>query len=206
MGKFNYVFKKILFTEYVICSLCVHSVVADSATPWPLRLRRLWNFPGRNTGVGCHFLLQGISLSHGWNPCLALPALRRGFFAYHCAPGKPHYRACVRACCLFSCIRLFVTLWTVAHQAPLSIELSRQEYWSGLPCPPPKDLPNPGMESVSPASSALQAYSLPLSHQGSPIIQHTAIQISDESEVKGIKSTIRKIRTYNWFQKGHELK
>ena len=38
-----------------------------------------------------------------------------------------------------------VTPWTVAHQAPLSMEFSRQEYWSGLPCPPPGDLPDPGM-------------------------------------------------------------
>ena len=41
------------------------------------------------------------------------------------------------------------TLWTVAHQAPLSVGFSRQEYWSGLPCPPPGDIPNPGMEPAS---------------------------------------------------------
>ena len=41
----------------------------------------------------------------------------------------------------FSCVWLFVTLWTVAPQAPLSMEFSRQEYWSGLPCPPPGDIP-----------------------------------------------------------------
>ena len=41
------------------------------------------------------------------------------------------------------------TLWTVAHQAPLPRGFSRQEYWSGLPCPPPGDLPNPGSEPVS---------------------------------------------------------
>ena len=45
-----------------------------------------------------------------------------------------------------SCVRLFVTPWTVAHQAPLSMGLSRQEYWSGLPCPPPGDPPNPRTE------------------------------------------------------------
>ena len=44
----------------------------------------------------------------------------------------------------FSHVRLFATLWTVAHQAPLSMGFSRQGYWSGLPCPPPRDLPNPG--------------------------------------------------------------
>ena len=51
--------------------------------------------------------------------------------------------------CVLSCIRLFVTPWTVARQAPLSMEFSRQEYWSGLPCPPLEDLPDPGMEPMS---------------------------------------------------------
>ena len=51
------------------------------------------------------------------------------------------------AVCVLSRFRhvgLFVTLWTVAHQAPLSVGFSRQEYWSGLPCPPPGDLPTQG--------------------------------------------------------------
>ena len=52
-------------------------------------------------------------------------------------------------------VQLFATLWTVAHQAPLSMGFSRQEYWSGLPFPFPGDLPNPGIE---PRSPALQAY------------------------------------------------
>ena len=46
-------------------------------------------------------------------------------------------------------IWLFVTQWTVAHQAPLSMGFSRQEYCSGLPCPPPGDLPDPGIEPAS---------------------------------------------------------
>ena len=71
----------------------------------------------------------------------------------------------VHVCMLnhFSRIQLFVTLWPVAHQAPLSMGFSRQEYWSGLPCPPPGDLPDPG---IKPGSPALQADSLLLSHQG----------------------------------------
>ena len=48
-----------------------------------------------------------------------------------------------------SCIQLFETPWT--HQAPLSMGFSRQEYWSGLPFPPPGDFPDPGIEPVSPA-------------------------------------------------------
>ena len=55
----------------------------------------------------------------------------------------------------FSRVRLFATPWTMAHQAPLSMGLSRQEYWSGLPCPPPGDLPVPGIEPASLASPAL---------------------------------------------------
>ena len=54
-------------------------------------------------------------------------------------------------------VRLFVTLWTVAHQAPLSMGFSRQEYWSGLPFPSPGYLPDPGME---PRSPTLQAHAL----------------------------------------------
>ena len=49
-----------------------------------------------------------------------------------------------------SCVRLFVTPWTAAHQAPPSMEFSRQEYWSGLPFPSPGDLPDPGIEPGSP--------------------------------------------------------
>ena len=48
-------------------------------------------------------------------------------------------------------VQLFETPWTVAHQAPLSMEFSRQEYWSGLPFPSPGDPPNPGTEPRSPA-------------------------------------------------------
>ena len=53
--------------------------------------------------------------------------------------------------CMLSCIQLLVTPWTVAHQTPLSVGFSRQEYWSGLPFPPPGDLPNPGITPKSPA-------------------------------------------------------
>ena len=54
-------------------------------------------------------------------------------------------------------VRLFAIPWTVAHQAPLSMGFSRQEYWSGLPSPSPGDLPDPGIE---PRSLALQADAL----------------------------------------------
>ena len=60
----------------------------------------------------------------------------------------------------------FATPLTVAHQSPLSMGFLRQEYWIGLRFPSPGDLPNPGIKLISPG---LQADSLPLSHQGSPI-------------------------------------
>ena len=54
----------------------------------------------------------------------------------------------------FSHVRLFVTPWTIACQAPLSVGFSRQEYWSGLPFPSPGDLPDPGIEPRSPKLQA----------------------------------------------------
>ena len=67
---------------------------------------------------------------------------------------------CVLSC--FSRVWLFATLQTVAHQAPLSMGFSRQEYWTGLPFPSPGDLPDLGIE---PAAPALQAESLLQRHQ-----------------------------------------
>ena len=71
---------------------------------------------------------------------------------------------CMLSC--FSRVQLYVTLWTVACQVPLPMGFSRQESWSGLPCPPPGDLPNPGIEPASLMSPVLQANSLPLATPG----------------------------------------
>ena len=66
------------------------------------------------------------------------------------------FHACVCAkSSHFSPVCLFETLWTVALQAPLSMGFSRQEYWSGLPCSPPRDLPDPGIGPESLMSPAL---------------------------------------------------
>ena len=62
----------------------------------------------------------------------------------------------------------FATPWTVAHQAPLSIGFPRQEYWSVLPFPSPRDLPDPGVETVSLKSLALQEDSLLSELPGKP--------------------------------------
>ena len=76
---------------------------------------------------------------------------------------KEHVRVCVLSHC--SHVRLCETLWAAACQAPLSLGFSRQEYWSGLPFPPPGDFLYPGIE---PVSSALQVDSLPLAPPGKP--------------------------------------
>ena len=68
----------------------------------------------------------------------------------------------------FSHVQLFVTPWSVVSQAPLSKGFSWQEYWSGLPCPSPGDLPDPGIEPISPASNALKLNSLPTEPPGKP--------------------------------------
>ena len=80
----------------------------------------------------------------------------------------------LHACVLshFSRVWLFATIWTVIRQAPQSIGFSRQDT-SGLPCPPPGNLPDPGMEPVSSASFALQVASSLPSHWGSPDLRHT---------------------------------
>ena len=68
----------------------------------------------------------------------------------------------------FSCVQLFVAPWTAARQAPLSMEFSRREHWSGLPCPPPGDLPNPGIKPESPYLLHWQEGFLPLASLGKP--------------------------------------
>ena len=68
---------------------------------------------------------------------------------------------------MLSCVRLFAIRWTIAYQAPLSMELSRQEYWSGLPFPSPGDLSDLRIE---PGSPTLQVDALPSEPQGKPIV------------------------------------
>ena len=85
-------------------------------------------------------------------------------------PKNQHPRYMLVRAQSLSRVQLFVTQWTVACQAPLSLGFSRQEYWSGLPFPPPGDLPDPGIELASPESPALQVDSLLLSHWGRPMV------------------------------------
>ena len=85
--------------------------------------------------------------------------------------------SCVCVCVSSSCIQLFVILWTVTSQAPLSIEFSRQEYWNRLLFPSPVDLPNPEIKLESPISPALQADSLTAEPSGKPVKCHGKHQL-----------------------------
>ena len=86
--------------------------------------------------------------------------------SFQAIPSIPKYTACACVLSHFSRVQLFATPWIVAHQAPRSMGFCRQEYWSGLPCPPPGDLPDPEIKLMCLAPPALQADSLPPGHQG----------------------------------------
>ena len=77
---------------------------------------------------------------------------------------------------LLSCVQLFATLWTVAHQASQSMGFSRQEYWSGLPFPSPGDIPDPGIE---PRSPTLQADALTSEPPGKPNNSKICMEIQE---------------------------
>ena len=128
-----------------------------------------WNSLGQETGVG--------SPTQGLNPGL----LHCKWILYQLSPkGSPHTHCDLRlftfclmlqhsipptSAALGQLILLFATLWTVTLQAPLSMAFSRQEHWSGLPCLPPGDLPNPGIEPSTPHFRWILYH---LSHQGIP--------------------------------------
>ena len=122
--------------------------------------------PGKNTGMNCFFLLQGISQTQGSNPrllCPVSPSLAGGFFTTELPTGTG-------MCMLnhFSHVQLCATLWTSACQSSPSIGFSRQENWSGLPCLPPRDFPDPGIEPESFKSTCTGSSSLPLATPGKP--------------------------------------
>ena len=117
-------------------------------------------------------------------------------------PGKSYGRRSLIGCSPWGCkesdtterlhlltylnhVQLFVTLWTVAHQALLSMGFSRQEYWSRWPCPSPGDLPDPEIKLGCPA---LHSDSLPLRHLGRPYFQ-----IKSHSEVLEVKKSNRNL-------------
>ena len=98
---------------------------------------------------------------------------------------------CFYACLLshFSCVQLFVTPWMVAHQAPLSRGFSRQEYWSVSLCPPPRNLPDPGIESTFTYVSCIGRQVLDhYCHPGSPrILEWVVISFSGDISNTGVE-------------------
>ena len=100
---------------------------------------------------------------------------------------------------MLSHVQLFVTQWTVALQAPLSMDFSRQEYWSGLPFPIPGGLSNPGIELVF---SAWQAERIPSEPSGSPQIRSDSIKTS----MRMINIKFRVKITFGERKKGNEIR
>ena len=98
----------------------------------PTRFLCPWDFPGKNTGVGCHFLLQEICPTQGLN--LGLPCCRQTLYRLN------HQGSLLLLLSRFSLVRLCAIPWTAAHQVPPSLGFSRQEHWSGLPLPSPTTL------------------------------------------------------------------
>ena len=90
-------------------------------------------------------IISSNSITIAFRRCLALILLNMGLYMYICVCVLSH----------FGYVWLFATLWTVVPQAPLSTGFSRQEYWSGVPFPPPGDLPDLGIKSASLKSPAL---------------------------------------------------
>ena len=135
------------------------------ATPWIVvactKLLRPWDFQGKSTAVGCHFLLQGIFPTQGSNPDLSHCRQTHYYLSHQGSPRVPKWVAipfcrvssqprdwtlvsCIAGIVLlllllshFSRVRLCATPETAAHQAPPSLGFSRQEHWSGLPFPSP---------------------------------------------------------------------
>ena len=123
------------------------------------RKQTLW-LPKRKSGGGIN---QEFGTSRYKRVCVCV-----------CVFGTSRYKrvcvcVCIQACTLscFSHVPLFATLWIVVHQASLSMGFSIQEYWSGLPCPPPGDLPKSGIEPTSLTSPALTGGFFSTCHLGS---------------------------------------
>ena len=143
----------------------------------PTRFLCPWDSPGKNTGVGCHFLLQGIFPTQGSNQVSCIGR----WILYNGASWKAHKFACLCVCvCVLvaqSC-QLFATPWTIVCQTPLSMEFSTQEYWTGLTFVSPGDHPNPG---IKPGFPSLLPYSLPSEPPGKPTITYATAAKSLQS-------------------------
>ena len=103
------------------------------------------------------------------------------------------YWYCIVKVKLLSCVQLFATPWTAAHQAPPSMGFSRQEYWSGLPFPSPGDLPNPGIELRSPALQADALTSEPQSLKKMKVLVTQRLTFCDPMDCSSPGSSIHGI-------------
>ena len=134
---------------------------------WPTRLFCPWNSPDKNIGVSDHSLYQGIFLTQGSNPGL-LHCMKILYHLSHQRSPSIYLYLYLYLSVQFSHSVMSNSLWLHGLwpiRLLCSWEFSRQEYWSGLPCPPPGDLPNPG---IKPKSPALQVDSLPSEPPGKP--------------------------------------
>ena len=105
-------------------------------------------FDGSQTGADFFFDWSRVGLQH----CVRFQLYSKVIWRYIYIHTHIYMPVCMLTC--FSRVRLFATLWTVVCQAPLSMEFSRHGFWSGLPFPPPGDLPNPGVKPATPESPA----------------------------------------------------
>ena len=113
--------------------------------------------------------LKGPEMEHEWQePIREVLKVKPGISLVRNAEGPGlilgqgtrYHMVCILS--RFNYVQLFATLWTTACQGPLSMGFSGQEYWSRLPCPPPENLPNPGIKPVSHWTLPWQSVSLPL--------------------------------------------
>ena len=147
--------------KYVVWQVC-----PSSSFFWPALVLVVENPPANAEDVRDVSSIPGLGRSPGgWhgNPlqysCLENP-LDGDWWTTFCVC------VCILSC--FSYVQLLATVWTEACHAPLSMGFSKQEYWSGLPCPLLGDLPNPGIKPAYPVSPALQVDSLPTETPGKP--------------------------------------
>ena len=115
-----------------------------------------------------------------------------------------------RYACMLSHVQVFVTLWTVALQSPLSVGFSRHKYWSWLPCPPPGDLPNPRIKPESLMTPELQVDSLPAEPPGKTQMYVYLYQIESTSRLSKVLIASLKHKHSSPFylkkKKNHSLK
>ena len=100
-----------------------------------------------------------------------------------------------------SCVQLFATPWTVAHQAPLSVRFPKQEWWNGWPFPPLEDLPDPGIEPASPTAPDLAAGFFTAESTGKPITKYKR-----QEQKPGRIYQHHSIHSSPWFLTGLRLK